>query len=127
MGGGARELENSNGSRPFVIGCDRASNRIPDDCQRFLAGDALQMYIAWNPGALAVARILSAKFDARRIWRSAFRLVIDYIRAPSRAPSIAGLIITENEVCEPGPEHRDRMNAPANGTTETGGAPCTRR
>jgi len=77
-----------------VILCDHASNRIPEPYQSFgFAEDALQTHIAWDPGALAVARLLSAKLDASLFWPDASRLIIDCNRAAD-APS---LIVTESE------------------------------
>ena len=58
-------VENPDGSGPFVILCDHASNRIPEDYASFgFDEDSLQTHIAWDPGALAVARLLSAELDA---------------------------------------------------------------
>jgi predicted N-formylglutamate amidohydrolase len=77
-----------------VILCDHASNRIPEAYQSFgFAEEALQTHIAWDPGALAVARLLSAKLDAPLFWPDASRLIVDCNRAAD-APS---LIVTESE------------------------------
>ena len=77
-----------------MILCDHASNCIPEAYQSFgFAEDALQTHIAWDPGALAVARLLSAKLDAPLFWPDASRLIIDCNRAAD-APS---LIVTESE------------------------------
>jgi predicted N-formylglutamate amidohydrolase len=77
-----------------VILCDHASNRIPEAYQSFgFAGEALQTHIAWDPGALAVARLLSVKLDAPLFWPDASRLILDCNRAAD-APS---LIVTESE------------------------------
>ena len=74
--------ENPEGRGPFVILCDHASNRVPEAFQSFgFAEDALQTHIAWDPGALEVARILSAKLDAPLFWPDASRLIIDCNRA----------------------------------------------
>ena len=86
--------ENPQGRGPFVILCDHASNRIPDAFQSFgFAEDALQTHIAWDRGALSVARILSAKLDAPLFWPDASRLIIDC----NRAPDASSLIVTESE------------------------------
>jgi predicted N-formylglutamate amidohydrolase len=86
--------ENPKGKGPFVILCDHASNRIPEAFQSFgFAEDAMQTHIAWDPGALAVARLLSAKLDAPLFWPDASRLIIDCNRAAD-APS---LIVTQSE------------------------------
>jgi predicted N-formylglutamate amidohydrolase len=77
-----------------VILCDHASNRIPEAYQSFeFAEDALQTHIAWDPGALAVARLLSAKLDAPLFWPDVSRLIIDC----NRAPDASSLIVTESE------------------------------
>jgi predicted N-formylglutamate amidohydrolase len=86
--------ENPDGPGPFVILCDHGSNRIPEDYASFgFADEALQTHIAWDPGALAVARLLSAKLDAPLFWPDASRLIIDCNRAAD-APS---LIVVESE------------------------------
>jgi predicted N-formylglutamate amidohydrolase len=87
-------VENPDGSGPFVILCDHASNRIPEDYASFgFDEDSLQTHIAWDPGALAVARLLSAELDAPLIWPDVSRLVIDC----NRAPDVASLIVMESE------------------------------
>ena len=86
--------ENPEGAGPFVILCDHASNRIPEDCKSFgYAEDALETHIAWDPGALGVARHLSARFDAPLFWPDVSRLVIDC----NRTPDAKSLIVTESE------------------------------
>ena len=56
--------ENEMAGGPFVILCDHASNGIPAEYRPFgFATEALTTHIAWDPGALAVARLLSAKLD----------------------------------------------------------------
>ncbi len=101
MGGAMRDashsvvaVENPDGAGPFVIVCDHASNRIPEDYRSFgFAEDALQTHIAWDPGALAVARLLSARLDAPLFWPDVSRLVIDC----NRAPDASSLIVVESE------------------------------
>jgi predicted N-formylglutamate amidohydrolase len=86
--------ENPEGRGPFVIVCDHASNRIPGTYQSFaFAEDALQTHIAWDPGALSVARLLSAKLDAPLFWPDASRLIIDC----NRAADASSLIVVESE------------------------------
>jgi predicted N-formylglutamate amidohydrolase len=86
--------ENPDGAGPFVIVCDHASNCIPEDYTSFgFAEDALQTHIAWDPGALAVARFLSARLDAPLFWPDASRLIIDC----NRAADASSLIVTESE------------------------------
>lgn len=88
------EVENPDGSGPFVIVCDHGSNRIPGDCASFgFEKDALGTHIAWDPGALGVARHLAAKLDAPLLWPDVSRLVIDC----NRPPESPTLIVTESE------------------------------
>ena len=87
-------VENPDGAGPFVIVCDHASNRIPEEYKSFgFAEDALQTHIAWDPGALAVAQLLSARLDAPLFWPDVSRLVIDC----NRAPDASSLIVVERE------------------------------
>jgi predicted N-formylglutamate amidohydrolase len=87
-------VENPDGVGPVVIVCDHASNRIPAEYASFgFEDDALQTHIAWDPGALAVARLLSAELDAPLIWPDVSRLVIDC----NRAADMPSLIVTESE------------------------------
>ncbi|MGH6832979.1 MAG: N-formylglutamate amidohydrolase, partial [Methyloceanibacter sp.] len=87
-------MENPDGVGPFAIVCDHASNHIPDDYKSFgFADDALATHIAWDPGALAVARHLSAQLDAPLLWPDASRLIIDC----NRAPDASSLIVVESE------------------------------
>ena len=87
-------VENPDGAGPFVIVCDHGSNRIPEDCQSFgFAAEALQTHIAWDPGALGVARRLSKRLDAPLFWPDVSRLVIDC----NRAPDASSLIVMESE------------------------------
>ena len=86
--------ENPEGSGPFVFVCDHASNRIPDAYKSFgFDEDALQTHIAWDPGALGVARRLSVRFDGPLFWPDASRLIIDC----NRAPDAKSLIVNESE------------------------------
>ena len=87
-------VENPDGAGSFVIVCDHASNRIPAEYQSFeFANDARQTHIAWDPGALPVARHLSATLDAPLLWPDVSRLVIDC----NRAADASSLIVTESE------------------------------
>jgi predicted N-formylglutamate amidohydrolase len=86
--------ENPEGRGTFVILCDHASNRIPEAYQSFaFVEDTLQTHIAWDPGALAVARLLSVKLDAPLFWPNASRLIIDC----NRAADASSLIVAESE------------------------------
>jgi predicted N-formylglutamate amidohydrolase len=95
--------ENEAGSGPFVLLCDHAANRIPDEFRSFgFAADALETHIAWDPGALAVARLLSTRLDAPLFWPDVSRLIIDC----NRPLNAASLIVVEGEG-RPVPANRD--------------------
>jgi predicted N-formylglutamate amidohydrolase len=69
---------NAVGASPFVLVCDHASNRIPDQYAGLgLAAHQRLMHIAWDPGALAVALRLSDHLDAPLVYSTVSRLVID--------------------------------------------------
>jgi predicted N-formylglutamate amidohydrolase len=85
--------ENPEGAGPFVILCDHASNTIPEEYESFgFADEALETHIAWDPGALAVARHLSDRLDAPLFWPDVSRLVIDC----NRSPDVSSLIVTSS-------------------------------
>jgi len=91
---GSVVIENPDGAGRSVIVCDHASNRIPDDCSKFdFDPEALKTHIAWDPGALGVARHLMRSLDAPLIWPDVSRLVIDC----NRPADSATLIVTESE------------------------------
>lgn len=88
-------LENPSGSFPALIICEHASHHIPERFSNLgLAGPALTAHIAWDPGALEVARALSAQLNAPLVHATVSRLVLDLNREPSAPDSIT--TISEN-------------------------------
>ncbi|MEJ1160905.1 N-formylglutamate amidohydrolase [Prosthecomicrobium sp. N25] len=85
----AAVVERTEGSGAWVVLCDHADNRLPS---RFgtlgLAPADLTAHFAWDPGALPVARALSAALDAPLVRSTVSRLVIDCNREPSAPDSI---------------------------------------
>ena len=76
-------------SSAFVIAVDHASARIPRRLGRLgLPLAELERHIAWDIGALEVARRIAADLDAPLIATSYSRLVIDCNRDPRVASSI---------------------------------------
>ena len=74
---------------PFVIICDHASRRLPRALDSLgLSSAALATHIAWDIGALGVARALASALDAFVAWQRYSRLVIDCNRPLSSADSI---------------------------------------
>lgn len=64
----------------WLITCDHATNRVPDWVNGgdlgIAAGD-MARHIAYDVGALGVARALAARMDAPAVWSDFSRLVID--------------------------------------------------
>ncbi len=77
------------GKSNFVIVVDHASRRIPRALSGLgLPAAELQRHIAWDIGALGVARRMAAALDAPLVAQNYSRLVIDCNRDPSVATSI---------------------------------------
>jgi len=75
-------VTNARGKSPFVLLCDHASNRIPERYGDLrLTPSERVSHIAWDPGALAVSRVLSEMLDAPLVESTVSRLVIDCNRA----------------------------------------------
>ena len=100
-------VTNARGASPFVILCDHASNRIPERYGDLgLSASERLSHIAWDPGALAMGRELSALLDAPLVESTVSRLIIDC----NRALDAPDLIWTLSE--------RTRIAANENLTTE---------
>lgn len=80
------QTENGNAPGPYLIVCEHASNRIPPAYGTLgLDPQARQAHIAWDPGALGVARRLAQNLDAPLIHAGVSRLVYDLNRPPTSA------------------------------------------
>ncbi len=81
--------ERRDGRSSFVIVVDHASARVPGRLGDLgLPQPQLQRHIAWDIGALAVAREVAAALDASLVAQNYSRLVIDCNRDPRVAASI---------------------------------------
>lgn len=94
---------NPDGSSPILLLCEHASNRIP----RALGDMGLphherQRHIAWDIGALALARHLSLSLDAPLFFTNYSRLIVDCNR-PLSAPSFIPEVSETTEI----PANRD--------------------
>lgn len=79
----------SEGRSDFIIVADHASARIPRRLANLgLPESELQRHIAWDIGALSVARRVAALVDAPLVAQNYSRLVIDCNRDPKVATSI---------------------------------------
>ncbi|MBN9671878.1 N-formylglutamate amidohydrolase [Roseibium aggregatum] len=86
----AVEVENPEGMGPFVFVCDHASNFFPPPYDVALGvseGDK-SAHIAWDPGALGVAKGLAASLDAPLVYTTVSRLIIDCNREENRTDLI---------------------------------------
>jgi predicted N-formylglutamate amidohydrolase len=80
---------NRNGNSDFVIAIDHASRLIPRRLANLgLSEQELSRHIAWDIGALAVAKAVSEALDAPLVAQNYSRLVIDCNRHPDAATSI---------------------------------------
>lgn len=87
-------IENPDGAGPFVVICDHASNHIPGELNSLgLSDETKSLHIAWDPGALPVARRLAQGLDAPLCWPEMSRLVIDC----NRAPDATDLVLERSE------------------------------
>jgi len=79
----------SQGRSPFIVVADHAGSRIPRRLANLgLPAAELERHIAWDIGALGVARRVAAAIDAPLVAQNYSRLVIDCNRDPQVATSI---------------------------------------
>jgi len=90
---GSVRVTNPQGNGRFVFTCDHASNFLPPRYGTLgLAAAELARHIAWDPGALPVARRLAEALDATLVETCISRLVLDCNRpldAPDLIPRIS--------------------------------------
>ncbi|MFT4149184.1 MAG: N-formylglutamate amidohydrolase [Paracoccaceae bacterium] len=78
-------IEHAQAAGRIILVCEHASNAIPARWGTLsLTGAQRQAHIAWDPGALDLARGLAARLDATLVHAPASRLVYDLNRAPDR-------------------------------------------
>jgi predicted N-formylglutamate amidohydrolase len=99
-------VDNPEGRSPVLLVCEHASNHLPARYGTLGLGPAeLESHIAWDPGALGVARALSRLLDAPLIHAGVSRLVLDLNREPSAPDSIWTLsertVIPANQNLDP--------------------------
>lgn len=85
-------IENEAGKAPVVLVVDHASNAIPERWGTLGLDDAArEAHIAWDPGALPVARVMSRLLDAPLIHATVSRLVLDLNRPLSSSTLIPSI------------------------------------
>lgn len=74
----AARVTNPEGASPYVFTCDHASNFVPPAFGTLgLAPEEFERHIAWDPGALPVARLMAKALDATLVETCVSRLIID--------------------------------------------------
>lgn len=86
-------VTNPEGQGSYVFTCDHAANFMPAEYGNLgLPDEDFSRHIAWDPGALPVARLLAEALDAPLVETCISRLVLDCNRpldAPGLIPSIS--------------------------------------
>ena len=76
-------LENGAARGPVILVCEHASPLVPKALGTLgLSAEALASHIAWDPGALAVSRLMAKSLDATLVFQRFSRLVYDCNRPP---------------------------------------------
>jgi predicted N-formylglutamate amidohydrolase len=96
-------IERPEAADDVIFVCEHASNHIPDRWGNLGLSEAQrQAHIAWDPGALGLARGLAARLDATLIHAPVSRLVYDC----NRGPDMPGAMPARSEVHDiPGNAH----------------------
>jgi len=82
-------VQNPGAASPFLLVCDHAGRATPLGLGRLgLIDDAFDQHIAWDIGALNLARRLADMLEATLIHQAYSRLVIDCNRAPDHPGAI---------------------------------------
>ena len=86
-------VSNPDGSGSYIFTCDHASNALPAGFGTLgLPEEELSRHIAWDPGALPVARLLAEALDAPLVETRLSRLIVDCNRpldAPDLVPPVS--------------------------------------
>lgn len=94
-GGMAPVIENAGGQSQVLLVCEHASNAMPAPWGNLgLTAEQTRAHIAWDPGALGLARGLARRLDATLIHAPVSRLIYDC----NRAPDMAGAMPARSEV-----------------------------
>lgn len=87
--GGPVAVDNADGRGEVLLVCEHASRRLPERYGDLgLSADALASHIAWDPGALAVSRLMLKSLGATLIHQRFSRLIYDCNRPPDSPAAI---------------------------------------
>ncbi|MEX3316130.1 N-formylglutamate amidohydrolase [Sulfitobacter sp. PS-8MA] len=91
----AVEVINAGAKAPVVLVCEHAARDIPSHFEGLgLDAAALESHVAWDPGALSVARQMSDELDAVLVAGRVSRLVYDC----NRPPDAPGAMPAQSEI-----------------------------
>lgn len=83
-------VENPDAPGPFVVVCEHASNAFPEPWGDLgLTAQQARAHIAWDPGALGLARGLARLLGAPLVAATVSRLIYDLNRPPQSAGAMA--------------------------------------
>ncbi|MCL6415452.1 N-formylglutamate amidohydrolase [Aestuariirhabdus sp. Z084] len=83
---------NEHGTGGFLLVCEHASNQVPAELDGLGLNDKqIASHIAWDPGALDVAKRLSSALDSPLVSACISRLVYDCNRPPESPDAICSL------------------------------------
>jgi len=87
--GSVVDISNAAGAGDVILVCEHASKFIPDHLDGLgLSQHLWESHIAWDPGALPVATVMSAALDAPLVSHRVSRLVFDCNRDPASGDAI---------------------------------------
>lgn len=82
-------IYNATGAGRVVLVCEHASNHVPDDLNSLGVGDdVLASHVAWDIGALGMARAMADVLDAPLVHPTVSRLVYDCNRPPEAGSAV---------------------------------------
>ncbi|SMC60177.1 N-formylglutamate amidohydrolase [Rhizobium sp. RU36D] len=81
--GASVAVENETAGGDILLICEHASSTLPERAGDLgLEAEALKSHIAWDPGALVVARLMASELDGTLVYQRFSRLIYDCNRPP---------------------------------------------
>jgi predicted N-formylglutamate amidohydrolase len=90
QGAFSARVENCDADSAFLLVCEHAANAFPDPWGSLGLTEAQRVaHVAWDPGALDLARALAGRLGAALVHAPVSRLVYDLNRGPDRPDAMA--------------------------------------